>query len=144
MQPIPSEEHEDSSLWKTEFDRVKQTVWNQMKQGNPDLKLEDVFPSNQFIEATHVKHLEQAGARVVPIDYTQPEEALNRQLGYINGLYIPGDSKSLVHHGNLEYTKAIQRMLKWAQIHNLAESQHFPVLGVGYGALPDEIADDER
>lgn len=72
---------------------------------------------------------------MVPIDYTLPEETLNKQLGYINGLYIPGDSKSLVQHGNLDYSRAVQRMLKWSQLHNQVESQHFPVLGVGYGAL---------
>lgn len=135
LQPIPSEDFDDSALWKQEFDRVKQTVFDRMKKDNVNLEIEDVFPSNQFIEATHVKYLEQAGARVVPIDYTLPEEAVNKQLSQINGLYIPGDSKSLISHGNLEYTKAIQRMLKWAQLHNRAESQHFPVLGVGYGAL---------
>lgn len=46
MQPIPSEDHEDSPLWREEFERVKQAMWNQMKKGDPDLKLEDVFPSN--------------------------------------------------------------------------------------------------
>jgi len=54
-----------------------------------------------------VKYLESAGARVIPIDYTQTEEKIKQQLKNLNGLYIPGDSKSLVHHGNLSYTKAI-------------------------------------
>jgi len=45
-----------------------------------------------YIETTHVKFLESAGARVVPIDYTKSEDHIRNQLESINGLYIPGDS----------------------------------------------------
>jgi len=60
---------------------------------------------------THVKYLESAGARVVPIDYTRPIEELNYMLESLNGLYIPGDSKSLISEGNKEYTMSVRKML---------------------------------
>lgn len=135
MLPIPSEEHGDSPLWKQEFERVKREWFEQVKKENPEATMDQVFPRNLFVEATHVKFLEQAGARVVPVDYTQSQQVVERLLGQINGLYIPGSSKALVHHGDLEFTKAVQRMLKWAQAHNERKKKHFPVLGVGYGAL---------
>ena len=53
-----------------------------------------------MIESTHVKYLESAGARVVPIDWTASEESINRLLAKTNGLYIPGDSQSLVNGAN--------------------------------------------
>ena len=55
-----------------------------------------------------MKFLESAGARVVPIDYTQDIELIKTELESINGLYIPGDCASLVTHGErLAYTKKI-------------------------------------
>ena len=50
-------------------------------------------------------------------------------------MYIPGNSKTLVSHGDYPYTKAVQRILDWAQTHNEVEDQHFPIMGVGYGML---------
>ena len=79
--------------------------------------------------------MESAGARVVPIDWQSTEDELNALLRSINGLYIPGDSKSLVQKGNREFTKIIRKILKWAQKHNEKEALHFPILGVGYGSL---------
>lgn len=60
-------------------------------------------------------------------------------------MYIPGDQKSLVSHGNFQYTRTIQKLLKWAQVHNEAEANHFPILGVGYGMqalVKSQIRDD--
>lgn len=50
----------------------------------------------QFVEASHIKYLEAAGARIVPIDFTLDEEKLKRTLKQLNGVYIPGDSGALV------------------------------------------------
>tara|TARA_B100000780_G_C20956659_1_gene381726 strand:- start:470 stop:601 length:132 start_codon:yes stop_codon:yes gene_type:complete len=41
---------------------------------------------------SHVKFLESAGARVVPIDYTDNLDVMKKQLRNLNGIYIPGDS----------------------------------------------------
>jgi hypothetical protein len=53
----------------------------------------------------------------------------------LNGVYIPGDSKSLVNVDNFQFTQSVRSVLRWAQKHNEKEAQHFPILGVGYGAL---------
>lgn len=95
----------------------------------------DVFPLKHFIENSHIKFLESAGARVVPIDHTMNDEDLEKMLSQLNGLYIPGDSKTLVTDSQWGYTKMVRRILRWAQRHNEVESQHFPILAVGYGAL---------
>jgi len=50
----------------------------------------------QYVESSHIKYLEAAGARVVPIDFTLEEEKLKRLLKQLNGVYIPGDNKALV------------------------------------------------
>lgn len=42
----------------------------------PHSDIKDVFPKGMFIEQTHVKFLEAAGARVVPVDYTMTEHQL--------------------------------------------------------------------
>lgn len=61
---------------------------------------------------------------------------MNKLLSQLNGLYIPGNSKLLVIDGAAyPYTKAVQRILKWAQSHNEEEHQHFPIMGVSYGML---------
>lgn len=79
--------------------------------------------------------MESAGARVVPIDYTLSVEELKKRLREVNGLYIPGDSKTLVKHGNFDFTKAVETVLLWAQLHNEESNSHFPIMGVGYGFL---------
>jgi hypothetical protein len=53
----------------------------------------------------------------------------------LNGLYIPGDSPSLVEKKNIEYTQKVRDILLWAQNHNEEETMHFPIMGVGYGYL---------
>ena len=53
----------------------------------------------------------------------------------MNGLYIPGNSKTLVAHGDFPFTKTVQKILRWAQNHNEQHDQHFPIMGVGYGML---------
>jgi hypothetical protein len=78
----------------------------------------DPFPKKQFIETSHVKFLESAGARVVPIDFTLDPEQLKTLLSQINGVYIPGDQKTLVGNGDYAFTKTVQQILLWAQTHN--------------------------
>ena len=74
----------------------------------------DPFPGKQFIEASAVKFLESAGARVVPVNFNQDEEKMKNQLKQLNGLYIPGNSQTLVSHGDYPYTKAVQKILRWS------------------------------
>lgn len=134
-QPIPQTENGDSHKWRDEFERVKNEMFAKLKESDPTFQFEEVYPNNQYIESSHVKFLEAAGARVVPIDYTRDIHQQHYILESINGLYIPGDSKALVQGEDGDYVNAIRKMLKWAQQHNEKESKHFPVLGVGYGFL---------
>ena len=51
---------------------------------------------NEYIPTAHVKFLEQAGIKVVPVSYQKSEEELTELLDKLNGLYVHGDSlKSL-------------------------------------------------
>ena len=47
---------------------------------------------DEYIPAAHVKFLEQAGIKVVPVSYKLQNPALTKLLDTINGLYVPGDS----------------------------------------------------
>jgi hypothetical protein len=91
-----------------------------MKKEDPKTLLEDVFTQMHFIDSSHVKYLESAGARVIPIDFSRDEDELGAILSQINGLYIPGDSKTLVSDGKvgLDFIKGVRTVLQWAQQHN--------------------------
>ena len=115
FQPIP-----DNEIWNKEYERLRKVIEDDSDVGEYHRK----HLKSMFIETTHVKFLESAGARVVPIDYTDSEEAIISELEQINGLYIPGDSKDLITYmgfdeKNYQYTKTIQRILLWAQNHNM-------------------------
>lgn len=69
------------------------------------------------------------------MDYTLTNEELKKVLRQINGLYIPGDSQHLVKGGNYHFVKTVKDILMWAQDHNEQDTQHFPIMGVGYGFL---------
>ena len=125
-QPIPSESYQ----WQKEFERIENEV---KSQETNTFHIQNL--TGQFIESTHVKFLEAAGARVVPIHYDWKETDLRRELESINGLYIPGDSKELLSERHFEYIKTVQKILLWAQAFNEAEDNHFPVFGVGYGLM---------
>lgn len=45
-----------------------------------------------YISATHVKFLEAAGARIVPVSFRLRDSSLKKLLAQLNGIYIPGDS----------------------------------------------------
>lgn len=125
-------------MWENQFENYKEQQYKSYladEDIKEDKNRDDIFPLKQFIEATHVKFLESAGARVIPIDYTLDEDKIKEILNQINGLYIPGDSPSLVTDGNWDFTKTVRKILKWSQQHNELESSHFPILGVGYGTL---------
>lgn len=45
-----------------------------------------------YVPRAHVQFLEQAGVRVVPVDYRLSRDELVSLFGQLNGLYLPGDS----------------------------------------------------
>lgn len=49
-----------------------------------------------YVPKAHVQFLEQAGIRVVPVDYRLPAEERFEMYDQLNGLYITGDSQMAV------------------------------------------------
>lgn len=68
-QPIPSTVHGDSLMWETQFNKIKQKEHQKLLEDDPLFDYDEVFPRGEFIENTHIKFLQSAGARVVPIDF---------------------------------------------------------------------------
>ena len=87
--------------------------------------------SNSFIKMSHVKYLEQGGARIVPVSYRLNENQISNLLSQLNGIYIPGDSQSILE--NERYLNAIKLTLQYAQNANL--DGHFPLVAMGYGYI---------
>ena len=57
---------------------------------NQKLSSEENLPG--YVPRAHVQFLEQAGVRVVPIDYRLSRDELVEKFDQINGLYLSGDS----------------------------------------------------
>ena len=91
--------------------------------------------NNTFIMMSHVKFLEQGGARIVPISYRLTDNQLNRILSQVNGVYIPGDTPIILE--NERYLDKVRAILQWAQDRNQQQSpkDHFPLIAVNYGYL---------
>ena len=81
---------------------------------------------------SHVKYLEAAGARVVPISYRLDKNGLVNLLSQHYGVYIPGDHPDILK--NERYLATVRQILFWAQQHNIA-GDHFPLVGVSYGYI---------
>lgn len=86
-----------------------------------------------FIMMSHVKYLQAAGARIVPVSYKLDADGFNSILGQLNGIYIPGDHPDILL--NERYVAAVKQVLFWAQDHNSRQDQHFPVVAVSYGYI---------
>ena len=61
---------------------------------------------------SHVKYLEQAGARVVPISYKLDKNHLYQILEQVNGVYIPGDAPHIVK--NKRFLSTVHEIVIWA------------------------------
>lgn len=55
-----------------------------------------------YLAASYVKHIESAGARVVPINYYSSEEELDKILSSVNGVWFPGGGA--VYPDSAQYT----------------------------------------
>ena len=51
--------------------------------------------SGSYVPKAHVQFLEQAGIRVVPLNY-RDTEAIEEQLDMVNGVYCSGDSSKAI------------------------------------------------
>jgi len=86
-----------------------------------------------FIMTSHVKYLQAAGARIVPVSYKLDANGFNNILRQLNGIYIPGDHPDILL--NERYIAGVKSVLFWAQEHNSHPEQHFPVVATSYGYL---------
>ena len=82
-----------------------------------------------YVPRTHVQFLEQAGVRVVPIDYHLKDEDLVELLDQVNGLYLPGDSHMAVT--DAKYREAFLTSIQYAEDQAYIVKEHFPVFMMG-------------
>ena len=68
--------------------------------------------SNSYIPSAHVKFLEASGARVVPVNYRLRTPLLNKLLGQLNGVYIPGDNIDILD--NEKYIDTVTNIITFA------------------------------
>lgn len=82
-----------------------------------------------YVPKAHVQFLEQAGIRVVPIDYRLAKHERDELLRQLNGLYLPGDSHSTVT--DEAYRHAFLDSMAFAEESALEKKEHFPVFLMG-------------
>ena len=82
-----------------------------------------------YVPRAHVQFLEQAGVRVVPVDFNLPKDELIELLEQVNGVYLPGDS----HQGiiNEQYKDTFIDVMMFAEAQALEHKSHFPVFLMG-------------
>lgn len=76
-----------------------------------------------------MQFLEQAGIRVVPIDYHLSHDELLALLEKVNGVYVPGDSHLTV--SDEEYKSAFMDVLSYTTEQARFNQEHFPVFFMG-------------
>lgn len=69
------------------------------------------YGSSSYIPASHVKYLESAGARIVPVEHTISTFKMKKTLEQLNGIYIPGDSYEALL--DKEYMSAVKEIIGW-------------------------------
>jgi len=80
MQPIPEVKDGNSDKWGLEYERIQKMRYEELLRTEPHILIEDVYPKKSYIESSHVKFLESAGARVIPIDYNLPVQKVQEIL----------------------------------------------------------------
>ena len=86
-------------------------------------------PSSSYVPKAHVQFLEQAGVRVVPIDYRLPLEERRELLNQLNGVYLPGDSHNTIT--DEDYKSAFVQTLAYVENATFEEKEHFPMFLMG-------------
>ena len=82
-----------------------------------------------FVPKAHVQFLEQAGIRVMPIDYRLPLEERFALLDQLNGVYLPGDSHNTVTAA--AYKAAFVQTLAYVENATFENKEHFPMFMMG-------------
>ena len=82
-----------------------------------------------YVPKAHVQFLEQAGIRVVPIDYRLDLEERRALLDQLNGVYLPGDSHNTVT--DAAYKAAFVQTLAYVENATYENKEHFPMFLMG-------------
>ena len=82
-----------------------------------------------YVPKAHVQFLEQAGVRVVPIDYRLDLEERRDLLDKLNGVYLPGDSHNVVT--DEAYKAAFVQTLAYVENATYENKEHFPMFLMG-------------
>ena len=83
----------------------------------------------EYIPASHVKFLEQTGAKVVSISFNTPKDELIAILDQISGIYFHGDSVEAPSVKRFQAT--FGTVLSYAFEHNHDKYDYFPVFMLG-------------
>lgn len=83
-----------------------------------------------YIAASYVKHVESAGARVVPIKINQTESYYQHMADCVNGILIPGGAANYSTPGG--YGDAAQQLYNRAVLKN-SQGEYFPIWGTCRG-----------
>lgn len=90
---------------------------------------EEISQINEYVPTAHVKFLEQAGIKVIPVSYKLPLNEMRQLLDNLNGLYIHGDSqKSIV---NPQFQEVFAYLMDYVKTKNIVNNIHFPVFLMG-------------
>ena len=89
-------------------------------------------PGVSYVAASYVQFVEAAGARAVPIVYTDSDDANDAKMNAINALILPGGDVGNDATANDEYYAKARRLFDQAVAANAA-GEAFPVLGVCMG-----------
>lgn len=80
----------------------------------------------EYIPSSHIKYIEQTGAKAVPLSYQLADEELHTLLSQVSGIYITGDSG--VASQNNRYLATISAIIEYALTTNIEKSDYFPVI----------------
>lgn len=83
----------------------------------------------EYIPSSHVKFLEQTGAKVVAISYTLSKSELYKVLDQVSGVYLHGDSIDAPNQKKFQVT--FGNILSYAFDHNHDKYDYFPVFMLG-------------
>ena len=85
--------------------------------------------STSYVPKAHVQYLEQAGLRVVPIDYRLSTEERFTLYDQLNGIYMPGDSHQTITDD--AYKLAFVDTLHYQESQVYEQQEHFPIFMMG-------------
>ena len=106
--------------------RVKTPVWGIMTEPIKG-KIEGQW--TEYIPTSHVKFLEQTGAKVVAVSYNTHKDELIAILDQISGIYFHGDSVEAP--SSRRFQSSFGTVLGYAFEHNHDKFDYFPVFMMG-------------